>query len=616
MSFVSPGRLLCALFLLLLAAPLLASEFSTEEWLKRAQAEASIDQLGRLYVEFLLEEDPSNSGTFGIHGKADTPAYYDDRLPDLSAASVAASAKARAAFLQRLQAFDVDKLSRPDQIDLHILTQRVKLEQFAVDKLAALQNPLNWVTSLGESMSSLLLRDYAPLEQRLQSFGSRCAATPGFLQQLQGHLQPDSVQPTELEKKYTLLRLAGMQQEGGLYDKTMPGLLMDSNLSAEQKTTITASCAEAVKSLGGFAAWFEANITPRPNKDWRLGKELYDQKYALQMDYPLDAEKLLAVAEGWLAITGAELVETGRAIHDQYLAAEIAAGTIQKAETQEDQQVVRNIFAKLAEDRSTPESLIADSYAMADSIISFVREQNLMELPPASKLRIEPVPPHLAGNAVAMIQTAPPFEPELESVWFWDLELLKGSDSYLKEYNRPALAMVYIHEGVPGHFVQLEYSNRSERIIPRVFWNGPMVEGWASYIATQMVDQGFTVYPDEPWGHQIQSMVDNKLVIRSLLNAIIDIRLHRTQWSKEDAVKLMVEQGYQEEGEAQGKIVRAELSSVQLTSYFAGYLAIEDILEEYKAKKGSDFRYKDFNEKLVGAGSPPFFAIREFMLAD
>lgn len=616
MSFRWPGRFLFAILLVLLTASLSAGDFSTDDWLKRAQAENSIDQLGRLYVEFLLEEDPANSGSFGIHGKADVPAYYDDRLADLSAGSLAATSQARAAFLARLQSIDTDKLSRPDQIDLHILTQRVKLDQFQVEKLAALQNPLGWVTSLGESMSSLLLRDYAPLEQRLQSFGARCAATPVFLQQLQGQLQPETVQPTELEKKYTLMRLAGMQAEGGLYDKTMPGLLATSSLSAEQQAAINASCVEAVKSLSTFAAWFEENITPRTNKDWRLGKELYDQKYALQMDYPLDAEKLLAVAEGWLAITGDELVSTGREIHDQYLAAEIAAGTIQKAETLEDQQVVRNIFAKLAEDRSTPESLIADSYAMADSIISFVREQNLMELPPASKLRIEPVPPHLAGNAVAMIQTAPPFEPELESVWFWDLELLKGSDSYLKEYNRPALAMVYIHEGVPGHFVQLEYSNRSERIIPRVFWNGPMVEGWASYIATQMVEQGFTVYPDDPWGHQLQSMVDNKLIIRSLLNAIIDIRLHRTNWSKEDAVKLMVEQGYQEEGEAQGKIVRAELSSVQLTSYFAGYLAIEDILEEYKAKKGADFSYKDFNEKLVGAGSPPFFAIREFMLAD
>jgi uncharacterized protein (DUF885 family) len=174
--------------------------------------------------------------------------------------------------------------------------------------------------------------------------------------------------------------------------------------------------------------------------------------------------------------------------------------------------------------------------------------------------------------------------------------------------------MVYVHEGVPGHFVQLEYSNRFERVIPKVFWNGPMVEGWASYIESQLVDAGFTVYPDQPWGHQLQQMVDVKLNLRSVINAIIDIRLQRTQWPEEEAVKLMVEKGFQEEGEARGKLVRAKLSSVQLTSYFAGHVAIENILTEYRALRGDAFSWKEFNERLVGAGSPPFFAIREYML--
>lgn len=79
---------------------------------------------------------------------------------------------------------------------------------------------------------------------------------------------------------------------------------------------------------------------------------------------------------------------------------------------------------------------------------------------------------------------------------------------------------------------------------------------------------------------------------------------------------MMIEQGFQERGEAEGKLNRVKMSSVQLTSYFAGYHAIVGILEEYKTLKGDDFSYKDFNERLVGAGSPPFFAIREFMLAD
>ncbi|HKX55690.1 MAG TPA: hypothetical protein VJN01_06300, partial [Xanthomonadales bacterium] len=113
------SRLICCVLLALVATPLQASDFSNDEWLKRAQAENSIDQLGRLYVEFLLEEDPANSGSFGIHGKADQPAYYDDRLADISAESLAATAQARAAFLARLQSIDANKLSRPDQIDLH-----------------------------------------------------------------------------------------------------------------------------------------------------------------------------------------------------------------------------------------------------------------------------------------------------------------------------------------------------------------------------------------------------------------------------------------------------------------------------------------------------------------
>ena len=603
------------LAILLFQLPLQA-DFSPENWLERVRAETDIDRLGRLYVELLMEENPSQSDSMGLHGKGDEPWYYDRRLPDPSAEAEARWRLVRDGFLQRLTAIDPDSLDRPDQIDLHILTQRVRMDQFQVERLKELDNPLNWVTSLGQAMSGLVLRDYAPLDARLQSFGARCAATDEFLEKLRARLAPAVIRPTAAEKTVSLHRLAGLTAEGALYDKTLPDRLAQSGLDENRREAIARSCGEAEKSVQSFAAWFEQTVVPRQDSEWRLGPELYDAKYALQMDYPLNPTSLLAVADGWLAVKGAELVSVGRQIHDQYLAEEIAAGTVQPHGALDDQQVVRNIFAKLAEDRSTPETLIADSYAMADSIIGFVREQDLMDLPPASKLRIEPIPPHLAGNAVAQIQTAPPFEPGLESVWFWDIEFLSAAPDFLKEYNRPTLAMVYIHEGVPGHFVQLEYSNRSERVIPRVFWNGPMVEGWASYIATQLVEVGYTVYPDHPLGHQLQQMVDDKLILRAIINAIIDIRLHRTQWPEAEAVALMVQKGFQEESEAQGKLVRARLSSVQLATYFAGHIAIEDILAEYRAVRGAAFSWKDFNQRLVGAGSPPFFAIREYMLAD
>lgn len=602
------------LVLLTPLAGLASGEYSVGEWKERVTAEKSIDRLGRLYLEFLMEENPVNGVAYGIHGKEGDPTYYDRRLPDVSAGAAASASAARQHLLARLESIDAESLSRPDQIDLHILKNQVAFDQLQVTRLEALSSPLNYVTTLGAAMSGLVLRDYAPLEERLESFGARCGATATFLDEVKAALLPPGVQPSQLDKAVAQSRLTALIAESGVYHKTLPDLLTASGLEEERKAAILEACSGASRAIEGFTAWFGETIAPRDDGEWRLGRKLYDLKYGLQMDYPLGPDELLAEAERWLERKGGELVEVGRRIHDEYLADEIRAGKMQKASEVDDRQVVRNVFAKLSEDRSTTETLIADSYAMADSIIGFVREQNLMDLPPASKLRIEDIPPHLRGNTVAMIATAPPFEPHLESVWFWDLEFLASSPDFLKEYNRPTLAMVYIHEGVPGHFVQLEYSNRFERIIPKVFWNGPMVEGWASYIATQLVDVGFTIYPDDPLGHELQQMVDDKLVLRGIINAIIDIRLHREDWSEQEAVRLMTEKGFQEESEARGKLSRAKLSSVQLATYFAGHLAIENILAEYRELKGDAFSFKDFNERLVGAGSPPFFATREYML--
>jgi len=597
-------------------APIANAGLDVDAWAKSLQDESDINALARMYLDMSIQMNPPMGGALGIHGTEQDPHVFDDHLADVSPAAWDASYRARVAFRDRLAAIDAADLDRADQVNLHILKNDVALNLLSLTELGGPVNPQTYVGGLGGAFSGLVLRDYAPVEQRLRSFGSRCAATGDYLEQARMMLLPPHVQPTALAKQTTLGRLAGTVGDAGLFKKALPEMIATSNLPADEAAAIEQNCAAAVKEVEAFASWFEKHIQPRPDGEWRLGKELYEKKYALYMDYPLSPQELLDTAEQALETTSGELVGLARKIHDGYLAEAISAGDIKTEAQLSDSEVVRNIFAELSEDRSTSATLIEDSYALADAIVGFVEERNLLDLPPTSKLRIEDVPPHLQGYAVAQITTAPAFEPELESVWFWDLELLSTSEDFLKEYNRPALAMVYIHEGVPGHFVQLEYSNRFDGIVPKVFRNGPMVEGWATYIATQLVDEGFTIYPDEPYGYELQQMVDRKLVLRSIINAIIDIRLHTTDWPEEAAVAMMIDQGFQEQGEAQGKLARAKMSSVQLASYFAGHHAILEILEEYKAAKGDEFSYKEFNERLVSAGSPPFFAIREFMLAE
>ncbi len=606
-------RLLLVACAALAAAPLHAGNFLAD-WRENINAEADINRLGEYYLQLELEQWPTDGIAYGLHGKDGDPTFYDDRLPDPTVATAGAFDAARETLLRRLGKIDASALGRSDQIDLRILNNRVKLDLFRAQTLRLQESPSTWSQTLSYGLSGLVGRDYAPLDQRLLSLGRRCAGTANYLAGVRAILTQQSIQPPAVDKSTALAQFRGFEREGGLFDKVLPAQLAASKLASEQQAGISADCKNARRAIHEFADWFEKDVLPRADGEWRTGKAVYDEQYALQLDYPLSPDDLLAQAEARLDRESKKLVATARAIHDEFLAAEIAAGSIAPQAELGDQQVVKNAFDKMAEDRPTVDSLVEDSYALADSIVGFVREHQLMDLPPASKLRIEAVPPQLSGTAVAFIYTAPPFEPDLESVWFWDLDLLRTSPDFLKEYNRPMLALVYIHEGVPGHFVQLEYSNRAQRVIPRVFWNGAMVEGWASYITTQLVEQGFTVYPGNPIGYQIQQLADSKVVLRSVINAIIDLRLNRSDWSEEEALALMLERGYQQEGEARGKIQRAQTGAVQLSSYFAGQLAIEQILAEYRELRGDGFSYKEFNEKLVSAGSPPFFAIREFML--
>ena len=367
------GSLLTCVVLLAFAPLAPAAAFSIDDWEQRVSPENSIDRLGRLYLELLLEENPVRGVQYGIHGREGDPSWHDRRLPDASLEAAARFSSARKHLQARLDAIDPDGLDRADQIDLHILKNRVALDQLQVTRLETLTSPLNYVTTLGQAMSGLVLRDYAPLDERLQSFGARCAATPAYLEQTRAALSPPGVQPTELDKTQALGRLKAMTQEGALYAKTLPELLKSSGLDEPQQAGILEQCGEASQEIERVATWLVERILPRDNGEWRLGRDLYDVQYQLQMDYPLGPEQLLAEAEKWLEQKGGELVSVGRRIHDEYLADEIRDGTVRKQAEIDDQQVVRNVFAKLSEDRSTPETLIADSYAMADAIIGFVR---------------------------------------------------------------------------------------------------------------------------------------------------------------------------------------------------------------------------------------------------
>jgi uncharacterized protein (DUF885 family) len=75
----------------------------------------------------------------------------------------------------------------------------------------------------------------------------------------------------------------------------------------------------------------------------------------------------------------------------------------------------------------------------------------------------------------------------------------------------------------------------------------------------------------------------------------------------------MEKEGFQQEGEAVAKWKRAQLTSTQLSTYFVGVSEHLDMRERAKAKAGTSFELKNYNDSVISFGSPPVKYVRQLL---
>jgi uncharacterized protein (DUF885 family) len=181
-------------------------------------------------------------------------------------------------------------------------------------------------------------------------------------------------------------------------------------------------------------------------------------------------------------------------------------------------------------------------------------------------------------------------------------------DSFLREYNLWSIQNLTLHEAMPGHYLQLALSNRYPSTLRAVLWSGPFVEGWAVYGERVMIDAGYL--DNAP----LMRLINLKWYLRSITNAIIDQAIHVDGMTREAAMRLMIEGGFQEEREAAGKWVRAQLSSTQLSTYFVGYQEHVDMRAAVERAWGDNFTLRRYHDQALSYGSPPVRFVRSLIL--
>jgi uncharacterized protein (DUF885 family) len=177
------------------------------------------------------------------------------------------------------------------------------------------------------------------------------------------------------------------------------------------------------------------------------------------------------------------------------------------------------------------------------------------------------------------------------------------------------LTIVTLHETIPGHYLQLWYANRYGTVARAVFGSGVFAEGWAVYVTQVMMDLGYA-------GDDMGLLLSHwKMYLRAAINAILDVRVHAGVGGAIDegeALRLMMEDGFQEEHEARAKWDRARLSSTQLSTYFVGSTEMWDIEVEARRRAARAAGGEDAvpRARVVGGlGETPGFSYREHLRA-
>ena len=380
--------------------------------------------------------------------------------------------------------------------------------------------------------------------------------------------------------------------------------------SPELKTRLLDATSKIVLNLESYQDFLEELAKKSVESDWRIGKEQFKLKLVHELQTGVDADNLLRLAELEMVAVTNEMYVIARQLWSGMFPGKVlpVPDSIGKNET------IVKVLEKLSEKRGNPQDLLKDTRSTVKKIQSFITANNILTLLQPDRCQILEMPEFQRGNSVAYLNQAPPLDTSAFSVYAispppsdWDANTVL---SFMKEYNSYMLQILTIHEAYPGHYVQLEYSNKHPSKIRRVLSSGVFAEGWAVYTEKMMLDEG---YGDQDPGLRIHQL---KWYLRAVANAVLDHQMHCNNMSDEQALDLLVNRSFQTKGEALGKIIRSKQSSCQLSTYFAGAVFFNKLRADAQNAKGDSFSLKKYHEAVLSHGTLPLKLLRDLVWLD
>jgi uncharacterized protein (DUF885 family) len=560
------------------------------------RADLAFRALSKRFIASAMRLSPVEATALGEH-------RYDHRLPDITARGRAARRAEWQVLLAGLGRIDPARLSRDNQVDLAVLRNELQYRVWADQTLQEWAwNPMGYNDVAGGALYTLAARDFAPWEVRLKSATARMEAIPALLRESRRQLVPARVPRVHAETV--------AKQNAGIIEIATDMLVPQAGvLKGAERARFDKALAGLKAAVAEHQTWLDTVLVPQAKGDFRLGRALYDTKMKFALMSDMTRPELKARALASKAAIRAEMYALAR----QVLASRSDLAMPDNPTAAQQQQVIE-AGLKLSYAKRPPRQRLEERAreTLAEAT-EFVKAQGLVRMPDGP-VRIITMPKFQQGFAVAYNDPPGPFEKGGQNFYAVSPIPAEWSDeqaiSFLSEYNDYMIHDLSIHEAMPGHYLQLDHANRADNPLRAYLGSGPFVEGWAVYAEGVMKDAGYLN------GDPLFKLTVLKMRLRSVTNTLLDIGIHTEGMSREEAMALMQQGAFQQEREAAGKWTRANLSSVQLLSYFTGYEEHRQLRAEAEQRWGKEFTPRRYHDTVLGYGSPPVKYARALMFGE
>ena len=529
----------------------------------------------------LLEQHPVTATHMGEH-------RWDDRLGDHRPEAIEQRHQETLEALAEFEAMDTTDFSRDAEIDHTLL---VKILASIVREHEKFQShrrdPGSYMNEGLGGIMGLLLKEFAPLTERLHSALGRVREVPRVLEEARLNIEPSAVPRVWAE---TMLEQA--KQAPGLFLGLLPA--MASQGAPELQDEFVESGQAAAAAIEAYSTYVKEEILPHASEEFAAGRELFDELLheTHLVDYDAD-----------------ELLETGWRLFQE-------TRTQMDAVSQEidPERSAREILEEAKADHPGAEELL-DAYrqSMAQSR-QYVIEHDIAPIPPNESLKIvetpvylRPIIPYAAYMQPGMLEErqqgvffVTPVDPEAPP---------EEQEQKLKGHFWAKLPITTLHEGYPGHHLQLVWANRTGTLPRRMgsFLSTLFIEGWAFYCEELLEQLGYINTPVQRLGRLADQLWRAARII-------LDVSLHTKGMSVEEAVQFLVDECQLEPTNAWAEVRRYTESPTQPQSYLMGKLAILELVEDYR-NAHPDASLLEIHDAILRCGSlPPRLMRRQLSL--